>query len=153
MSIPEEEFRQTSRFRNDQSKSVKGSRSQPIPGLGVVTGLGSPLWKWGLDIDLKKGDPVPSVTPGRVIFVGKQKGFGNRVGIQTPQGNIAWYSHLDGFNVKKGDTIREGQVIGKGGNSGSTIPGAGGDGSHLDLTVQLPDGSYMDPQEILNRLV
>lgn len=139
-------------FNNDQSTSVKGSQSTPIPGLGQVTSVGSPLWKWGLDIDLKKGDPVPSVTSGTVVFAGQQGGFGNRVGVRTPSGNIVYYSHLDGIDVREGDQIRAGQVVGKGGNTGSTIPMGGGDGSHLDLTVQLADGSYLDPQEILTRL-
>ena len=57
---------------------------------------------------------------------------------------------MDDFNVREGDRIALGDIIGSGGNTGSTIPGPQGDGSHLDLTVQKPDGSFFTPEEIFN---
>ncbi len=51
-------------------------------------------------------------------------------------------------------SIKErGQLLGTGGNTGTTVPGKGGDGSHLDLTVKRPDGTYMSPREIEQRLI
>lgn len=134
-------------FNQDLSRSGKGLLS-----LGVVTGLGSPFWKHGLDIDLKIGDPVPSPVSGKVVFAGVNGGFGNQVRILTSQGNEVWLSHLDGFDVKEGDTITSGQFVARGGNSGNVIPGPGGDGSHVDVTVIKPDGTFFTPQDILNQL-
>src|SRR5688572_23578780 len=48
-----------------------------LKSLGQITGLGSPLWAQGLDIDLQQGDPVPNAVPGTVEFVGARGGFGN----------------------------------------------------------------------------
>jgi len=129
-----------------------GTSENFLDNFGGVTAFGSPLWEHGLDLDLKVGDPIPSPISGKVTFVGSNKGFGKQVKVKAADGNSYWFSHLDDFNVKKGDTIQSGQVIGKGGKTGRTIPGPGGDGSHLDLTVQMPNGSFMSPREIFNKL-
>ena len=140
-------------FNNDLSTSEKGLTGKgDVLALGNITGFGSSLWKHGLDIDLKIGDPVPTPSSGEVIFTGNNGGFGKQVKIKTAKGNEVWLSHLDSINVKVGDRISKGQFIGKGGNTGKTIPLGGGDGSHLDLTVQRPDGSFFDPRDIANLL-
>lgn len=140
-------FGESPGFNNELQTSSKG-----VLGLGQITGFGSPLWKHGLDIDLKIGDPVPSPTSGRVVFASNKGGFGKQVQIETSKGNKVWLSHLDSFNVKVGDRIKKGDIIGKGGNTGRTIPGAGGDGSHLDLTVKKKDGTFYTPEEIFKIL-
>jgi len=133
-------------FNNDLSRSQNGSPN--LLKLGQVTGYGSPLWKHGLDIDLKKGDPVPAPVSGTVEFVGERGGFGNQVRIRDANGNSHWLSHLDVANVRPGQLITAGQIVGKGGNTGRTIPGKGGDGSHLDYTVVDSRGGYIPPKQI-----
>ncbi len=137
-------------FNQDPSTSVNGSS---VLDLGVITGYGSPAWDHGLDIDLKIGDTVPTPVAGEVVFAGwNPNGFGNQVQVRTSAGNVVWLSHLDGVGVQVGDRVTAGSSIGTGGNTGTVIPGEGGDGSHLDLTVQMADGSFMDPREIEQRL-
>ncbi len=115
----------------------------------MITGeQGSSLWKYGLDVDLKIGDPVPSPISGEVIAVGKNGGFGNQVKIRAKNGEEIWLSHLDGFSVSKGDKISAGQIVASGGNTGNTIPGKGGDGSHLDITIKKPGGGYYSAPEV-----
>jgi len=135
-------------FNSEGSDSTKRS----VLSLGEITGFGSKYWEHGLDIDLKIGDPVPSPVSGRVVFAGTNGGFGNQVQVLTPQGNKVWLSHLDSIGVKVGDTISSGQTIGKGGNTGNVYSTSGGDGSHLDLTVQKPDGSYYTAREVYDQL-
>lgn len=128
----------------------KTSASTPyLSTLGSITGLnGSPLWKWGLDIDLKVGQPVKTPVGGQVIAVAPNGGFGNQVKIRAADGTEYWFSHLQKGSVKVGQTIPRGTVIGLGGNSGNTIPGKGGDGSHLDLTAKSKDGKFIPPDKI-----
>lgn len=116
--------------------------------LGPVTGLnGSSLWEYGLDVDLKVGDAVKSPVSGTVIAAKPNGGFGNQVKIKTPDGKEVWLSHLDSGTVKVGQVIQAGQLIGYGGKTGNTIPGPGGDGSHLDITIKDTNGSlYSAPQ-------
>jgi murein DD-endopeptidase MepM/ murein hydrolase activator NlpD len=105
--------------------------------LGPVTGInGSSLWEYGLDVDLKIGDPVKSPVSGTVIAAAPNGGFGNQVKIKTPDGKEVWLSHLDRGIVKVGQVVNAGQLIGYGGKTGNTIAGPGGDGSHLDITIK-----------------
>lgn len=114
----------------------KFEKTNFLNNFGSITAFGSPLWKPGLDVDLKKGDNVNSPKSGRIAFAGENAGFGNQVKVVDKRGNEIWLSHLDKINVKAGDNIQAGQKIGLGGNTGKTIPGVGGDGSHLDITVK-----------------
>jgi len=114
---------------------------------GAITGPdGSSAWKYGVDIDLKKGDAVYSPVNGTVIAAAENGGFGNQVKIRDANGNEIWLSHLDSGRVKVGDKVTAGQIVGIGGNTGKTFPGKGGDGSHLDLTVKTSKG-YMSARE------
>lgn len=136
------------------TKPATGGNTPYLKTLGAITGIdGSPLWKHGLDIDLKMGDPVKSPVSGTVLATRTSpKGFGKQVRVKGDDGNEYWFSHLDGFDVNAGARIKVGQVIGKGGNTGSVIPMGGGDGSHLDLTVKDKNGNYIPPREIKKML-
>lgn len=129
-SLPKQDF-------NSVGKTSASKGNTPyLKTLGTITGLdGSKFWKYGLDVDLKKGDPVKSPVSGKVIASGFEKGFGNTIKIQDPSGKIWRLSHLDKLGLKPGQTIGAGQVIGLGGNTGTTYSPGGGDGSHLDITV------------------
>lgn len=113
---------------------------------GGITGYGSSLWDKGVDADLKIGDPVFSPTSGEVIGVRAESetgGFGNQVQIRTDSGEEVWLSHLLSGEVSVGQRVEAGDIVGIGGNTGNTIPGKGGDGSHLDFTVKNKNGQFM----------
>jgi len=131
--------------------SGSANTSDYLKNYGAITGPnGSPLWKYGLDVDLKKGDPVYSPVTGEVVKVGKNGGFGEQVQIKDANGNLIWLSHLDGANVQVGQRVSAGAQVGIGGNTGNTIKGKGGDGSHLDITIKKPDGSYFSAPDVQN---
>lgn len=137
----------------DFGQDIKQGGFNILDKLGTITGLdGSPAWAHGLDIDLQKGQPVPNAVSGTVDFVGERGGFGNQVRIKGDDGNTYWYSHLDMPQVKVGQRIGAGQNLGLGGNTGYTIPGPGGDGSHLDLTALDPQGRYIAPRKLAEML-
>ena len=116
--------------------------------LGAITGLdGSPYWKYGLDIDLKKGHPVRSPVSGKVLAAKYNGGFGLQVKIQGDDGREYWLSHLDATDLKPGQRIALGETVGKGGNTGKVIKVGGGVGSHLDLTVK-EKGKYLAARQV-----
>lgn len=108
--------------------------------------FGSPH-KDGIDLDGKITDPIYTPVTGEVVSVkteaetGGKKGWGNQVIIEAPDGNRILLNHLDGFGVKVGDQVVSGQPVGTMGNTGNVIPGKGGDGSHLDVTIKRPNGT------------
>ncbi|MEA5447578.1 peptidoglycan DD-metalloendopeptidase family protein [Leptolyngbya sp. CCNP1308] len=71
-------------------------------------------------------------------------GFGNNVVIAHAGGIKTYYAHLDGDNifVSPGATVRQGQVIAKSGNSGSST------GPHLHFETRL-NGTRVDPQRYI----
>jgi murein DD-endopeptidase MepM/ murein hydrolase activator NlpD len=129
----------------------------------------------GLDIDLKIGDPVEAIVDGTITHVVKTDngGLGKYVvqqfvlpydvGASDLQGNwqnikagtvlYAAYGHLSDTNVTPGQPVRAGQTIGKGGNSGLSIPSGGGDGSHLHLEIGVGKFENRDVRDPLHILI
>ncbi len=74
----------------------------------------------GVDIAAPVGTPVRAAAAGRVIFVGRMRGYGNLVIVQHDRHYVTVYAHDSCNLVKEGQTVRCGQVIGKVGRSGHT---------------------------------
>lgn len=96
----------------------------------------------GVDYAGATGSPVVAAAAGRVALVGREAdGFqihGNTVGIDHGQGVTTIYLHLSRINVKEGDVVRAGQVIGAVGSTGAST----GPHLHWGLYVQ---GQSVDP--------
>jgi TonB family protein len=87
----------------------------------------------GVDIAAKKGTEVIAPADGAVITVESRKGYGNLLIIDHGNGYTTRYGELSRFNVKKGEKVKRGQVIGYVGNSGSKGE------PHLHYEVRLKD--------------
>jgi len=96
---------------------------------------------WGIDFSAPRGTPIYSTGDGTVLTIktsNKAYGYGNRVKIDHGYGYVTIYAHMQSFNVKKGQKIKRGEVIGYVGNSGgSTAP-------HCHYEV-LKDGKKVNP--------
>lgn len=111
----------------------------------------------GLDLPCAKGDPLYAVLPGKVAYAnwGNKPPFthyGNAIVLDHGDKLYTLYGHMSEFNVKPGDTIAQGSVIGKCGNSGRVYSSSGGDGSHLHFEVRLGhpvSGTRVDPAPYL----
>ncbi|MFB6317534.1 M23 family metallopeptidase [Saccharicrinis sp. FJH54] len=85
---------------------------------------------YGMDFTSPIGTDVYSTGDGRVVRVIKSKrGFGNYIVIDHGFGYKTLYGHLSGFNVKVGQNITRGHVIGYVGNTGDST------GPHLHYEV------------------
>ncbi|NIM13435.1 MAG: TonB family protein [Candidatus Aminicenantes bacterium] len=87
----------------------------------------------GIDIAAKKGTEVIAPADGTVIAAESRKKYGKLLIIDHGNGYTTWYGELSRFNVKKGEKVKRGQVIGYVGNSGSKGE------SHLHYEVRLKD--------------
>jgi len=90
------------------------------------------------------GSSILATAGGEVSATGNDPAFENFVQIQHGNGLMSIYSHLQDLNVSIGDTVKMAQPIGTMGNSGTVVPGSGGDGSHLDFRL-LQDGQHINP--------
>ena len=78
----------------------------------------------GIDFSARKGTPIQATGDGRVLKVLKKKsGYGLHVIIDHGYGYQTLYGHMSKVDVKVGERIKRGQVIGKVGSTGtSTAP-------------------------------
>jgi len=94
----------------------------------------------GIDIAAPTGTPVFAAAAGTVMKAEKMDGWGMLIILEHDQGFSTRYAHLDGFDVKAGDQVTKGQVIGQVGNTGKST------GSHLHYEVR-KEGKAVDPAE------
>ena len=78
---------------------------------------------YGQDIATQLGNDIVATADGFVLVVAHQNALGNLIVIDHGFGFTTRYAHLSGFDVKEGDRVKRGQVIGFVGNTGrSTAP-------------------------------
>lgn len=83
----------------------------------------------GLDFAVPTGTPVKAANSGKVVQAGPGGAAGNVVMIKHSDGHWTNYQHLSKINVKKGDNVVVGDVIGDSGNTGNST------GPHLHFSI------------------
>lgn len=74
----------------------------------------------GIDISAAEGSFVIASGGGRVVFAGPERGYGRLVEIDHGDGYRSRYAHLARVDVRVGQTVDRGTVIGEVGRSGLT---------------------------------
>ena len=91
------------------------------------------------DKDIPGLYPVVSITDGVIKNKGWLEKGGYRIGILSPSGGYFYYAHLDSYtNVKEGDKVQAGQILGYMGNTGY-----GKEGTKGKFPVHLHLGIYI----------
>ena len=92
----------------------------------------------GVDYAAPTGTPVRSVGQGIVDVAGSQGGFGNVVMVKHANGHTTVYAHLSRINVKRGQSVMQGQTLGLVGATGWAT------GPHLHFEFRV-NGQHKDP--------
>lgn len=95
----------------------------------------------GCDFKAPMGTPVVATASGTIEIVAHHpKGHGKFIKIKHDENYQTLYANLSEFNVKEGDEVKQGDIIGYSGNSGlSTAP-------HLHYEVY-KDGKVVNPED------
>lgn len=101
---------------------------------------GRRIFHKGVDLAAPYGEPVYSAGNGRVISAGYSPTYGWFVCIRHKGGYSTLYAHMSRILVRKGETVRIGQRIGKVGSTGTST------GNHLHFELQ-KNGRLLDPVE------
>jgi murein DD-endopeptidase MepM/ murein hydrolase activator NlpD len=92
----------------------------------------------GLDFAASRGTPIKAPAAGKVILIGDYFFNGQTVFVDHGQGLISMFCHLSAIDVKLGDELLRGGVLGKVGATGRAT------GPHLHWNVSLND-ARVDP--------
>ena len=113
-------------------------KGPPIPALSLLSGyplpqpttmqmgygwqlnpvLGRVVFHSGLDLTATVGTPVLSVGAGKIAFAGEREGYGKLVVVNHSSGKQTRYAHLDQIEVKVGQAVNLGDILGTVGTTG-----------------------------------
>jgi len=111
-----------------------GYRSHPISGVSKM--------HTGLDIAVSWGTVIKAADSGTVVFSGWRGGYGKAIMISHGNGLVSLYGHQSTLLVAKGETVSQGQEIGRVGTTGYST------GPHLHFEVRV-NGSPKNPMSYL----
>jgi murein DD-endopeptidase MepM/ murein hydrolase activator NlpD len=85
----------------------------------------------GIDVSASYGSPVVATGEGRVVFAGRETGYGRLVEIEHGYGYRTRYAHLSRATVRVGQQVQRGDIVGEVGRSGLTT----GPNLHYEVLV------------------
>jgi murein DD-endopeptidase MepM/ murein hydrolase activator NlpD len=100
----------------------------------------------GTDYAMPEGTPISVIQPGKITRAGWFDGYGYGVQVNHPGGVNSFYGHLSSINVKVGQNIDPGTVIGKVGSTGRST------GPHLHFEVDADGKSKVDPTNYADKI-
>ncbi len=123
-----------------------------MPVEGLISGVygsqrilnGKPKWPhYGIDIAAKKGTKIKSSATGIVTMAEDDLYYtGGTVIMDHGHGISTIYSHLESLNVKVGDEVLQGDILGTVGSTGRST------GPHLDFRINWFQ-TRLDPMSVL----
>ncbi|PSV52692.1 M23 family metallopeptidase [Photobacterium sp. GB-1] len=125
---------------------------EPTPNVQLTSGFGTrvhPITKQrkrhdGLDFAAKSGTPIYAPADAVIEKAKSSKhGYGNQLILNHAMGFVSTYSHMSKFNVKAGQFVNKGELIGWTGNSGLST------GPHLHYEIHFL-GKPLNPRPFVN---
>jgi len=101
-------------------------------------------WKahHGTDFGARRGTPILAAAGGKVIFSGRKGGYGKVIKIQHKDNYVTLYAHQSRLKVKKGQKVKQGQIIGYVGSTGRST------GPHLHFGLY-KNGRPINPMRLV----
>ena len=136
------------RRKNNITISSESGYLWPLPGYYRLTSqfgyrihpiTGKAHSHTGIDVPAPGGTPILAAKSGQVVTSAKHYSYGNYVVIDHGNGNSTLYAHMRSRAVSEGQMVKQGQVIGYVGTTGSST------GNHLHLEVR-DNYSRVDPE-------
>jgi murein DD-endopeptidase MepM/ murein hydrolase activator NlpD len=111
-------------------------------GVRIDPFLNRPAMHTGIDFRGNVGEQVRATASGTVTAAGWSGGYGRMVEVEHANGVATRYGHLSEIDVKVGQSIKLGQVVGRLGSTGRST------GPHLHYETRV-DGEAVDPDKFL----
>ncbi|HEY5037607.1 MAG TPA: M23 family metallopeptidase [bacterium] len=146
-------FKEISTFL-DKQRSILAATPSIWPVKGWVTSgfgkrasplTGEPGRHMGVDIANEANTPIRVTADGIVTYAGWETGYGRLVAIEHGYGYSTRYGHCARIEIKVGDEVKRGQIIGYVGTTGRST------GCHVHYEVRI-HGMPVDPEKYLPQL-
>ncbi len=121
-----------------------------LPASGVFTSGFGPRWSRhhsGIDIANQVGTPIHASRRGEVVFADYLGAYGLMVEIKHPDGFITRYAHCNEALVRVGETVNQGDLIARMGNTGRST------GPHLHFEIRSPKNIALNPASFLKEIL
>jgi len=105
-------------------------RTDPVTGIWTM--------HWGVDVATNMGNPIVATGDGIVVRVQTDKYLGKNIVLSHGFGITTVYGHMSAFNVRMGQKVKRGDVIGFIGMTGKAV------GPHVHYEVRI-DGRSVNP--------
>jgi murein DD-endopeptidase MepM/ murein hydrolase activator NlpD len=109
-------------IKAEQAASAMPTFRWPVRGR-IIAAFGpkpNGLQNDGINLAVPEGTPVKAAEDGVVAYAGNElKGYGNLVLIRHADGFVTAYANASEIMVKRGETVKRGQVIAKSGETGN----------------------------------
>jgi murein DD-endopeptidase MepM/ murein hydrolase activator NlpD len=137
----------------ERQEALAGATPSIWPTYGWLTGTfggrsdpftGEPAFHQGLDISTEKGQPVYATANGTVQSAAYTGEYGNLITVKHDFGLSTRYGHLSRFNVRPGQHVNRGDVIGHVGSTGRST------GAHLHYEI-LASNRLINPLQLLTQ--
>jgi murein DD-endopeptidase MepM/ murein hydrolase activator NlpD len=157
--MPQQSVRMAQATQNIEEKPAAEAPAKPAETTGAL-----PTFRWpvrgkvitsygaktngkandGINLAVPEGTPVKAAEDGVVAYSGNElKGYGNLILVRHANGYVTAYAHASELLVKRGDSIKRGQIIAKSGQSGEV--------ASPQLHFEIRKGaSPVDPLQFLN---
>lgn len=131
-------------YTTPDAGSVTATGSFVWPAAGRIT-QGYKFYHKAIDIANRSGGPILAADSGTVIGAGwlDGYGYGNRVIVDHGNGFVTLYAHLSVIQVKNGQRVNRGDLLGQMGNTGRST------GTHLHFEIR-NGGVLLNPLSYLN---
>jgi murein DD-endopeptidase MepM/ murein hydrolase activator NlpD len=152
-SQQEASFKEISAFL-DRQRSILAATPSIWPVKGWITSgfgkrasplTGEPGRHYGVDIANEVGSPIRVTADGIVTYAGWESGYGRVVVVEHGYGYSTRYGHCSRIEVKVGQAIKRGDIVGYMGSTGRST------GSHCHYEVRI-HGVPVDPEKYLPNL-
>ncbi|WP_415718660.1 M23 family metallopeptidase [Maridesulfovibrio sp.] len=125
------------------NRPTKGAQSSPYGAQRILNGKPKNPHR-GLDFRGAKGTSVKAMADGKVVLVGNHYYAGNSIYVDHGNGVVTMYFHLSRIDVKEGDMVERGQLLGGIGSTGRVT------GPHLHMSVSV-QGKLVDPNYLMHK--
>lgn len=149
-------FKLDNQIKDDGDVVNEAYLMSPVPTQGTTSNFGEKRSYEnhpGVDLKANSGTPIKSPADGTVLDAEtRNNACGGTIQIQHADGFVSRYCHCKNINVSKGQSVKQGEIVGLTGGSKSDAGRGNSKGAHLHFELK-KDGKLVNPMNYIGKEV